>query len=170
MKAFKLGIIDKDGAVLRKAADLTTDDEKSAYTVFHRLVFNFKRLLGLLPMGKTKLASYAAALWLIKEETGMSEEQIKCVLSRIEADFDFTKPIVESLCVDEKHRLMPGVYKLKKDVVLDITGEPIAMAGTKVIVRESVEPSGIMFGTPVYMVQHQRTMTQIFVSAEDLKQ
>ena len=74
MEAYKLGIIDKDGKVIKKTR--TTSEEKAAYTVFHRLVFNIKRLLSRLPFGKTKIASWATALFLIKEETGMSEEAI----------------------------------------------------------------------------------------------
>ena len=66
--AFELGIIDKNGKLLRKSASLRTNDEKNAYTLFHRLIFNMKRLIQKLPGGKYKLASYAAGLFLIKEE------------------------------------------------------------------------------------------------------
>ena len=41
--AFKLGLIDKDGKRL-KDKKVETPGEKSAYTVFHRLVFNVKRI------------------------------------------------------------------------------------------------------------------------------
>src|SRR6056300_534319 len=87
-EAYKLGIIDEDGKVLRKASTLQTNDEKSAYTVFHRLVFNIKRLLNKLPFGKTKLASWATALFLIKEETGMSEEALLKVLDKMDVSFE----------------------------------------------------------------------------------
>ena len=40
--AYKLGIVDENGKVLRRAATLTSDRDKSAYTYFHRLVFNIK--------------------------------------------------------------------------------------------------------------------------------
>ena len=43
--AFKFGIIDIDGKVLRKARSLRLGKEKRAYTLLHRLVFNFKRIL-----------------------------------------------------------------------------------------------------------------------------
>ena len=71
-EAFELGIIDAEGKVVKRTSQLTTTEEKSAYTVFHRLVFNIKRLLNKLPFGQTKLASWATALYLIKEETGFS--------------------------------------------------------------------------------------------------
>jgi hypothetical protein len=67
-KAFELGIIDKDGKVLKKGKDLKTPEEKNAYTLFDRLVFNLKRILEKLPFGKTRIASFAAALFLLKEQ------------------------------------------------------------------------------------------------------
>ena len=66
MPAYELELIDDKGKVIKKPK---TNEEKSAYTVFHRLVFNIKRLLSKLPFGQTKLASYATALFLIKEHT-----------------------------------------------------------------------------------------------------
>ena len=59
MSAFELGIIDDSGKVIKKPK---TNEEKSAYTIFHRLVFNIKRLMSKLPFGKTKLA-YGRSDW-----------------------------------------------------------------------------------------------------------
>ncbi len=68
-EAFKLGIIDEDGKVLRKHKTLKTSEEKDAYTVLIRFIFNLKRLLNRLPGGRSKFGSYAAAaLLLLKEE------------------------------------------------------------------------------------------------------
>jgi hypothetical protein len=67
-KAFELGIIDEYGNVLRKRETLETSEEKSAYTLFDTLVFNIKKLLGKIPGGKSTIASFAAALLLLKEE------------------------------------------------------------------------------------------------------
>ena len=66
--AFEHGIIDKKGKLLRKSSSLKTNDERNSYTLFHRLVFNLKRLVQKLPGGSSKLASYTAGLFLIKEE------------------------------------------------------------------------------------------------------
>ena len=64
-EAYKLGIIDENGKILKKKAKLKTDEEKDAYTMMHRLVWKLKRLMEKIPFGKSRLASYAAALWLI---------------------------------------------------------------------------------------------------------
>ena len=67
-EAFKLGIIDKDGKILKRRRDLETKEEKAAYNLSDTLVWNLKKILGKIPLGKSKLASYAAALYLIKEQ------------------------------------------------------------------------------------------------------
>lgn len=64
--AFKAGVIDKNGKVLIKPGDRTADQKKTI-TLLDRMVFNLKRLLGKVPGGKTQLASYVAALALLRE-------------------------------------------------------------------------------------------------------
>ena len=54
--AYKYGIVDKDGKVLRKTSDLNTGKEKDSYTVLHRFVFNLKRLINIIPGGNLNLA------------------------------------------------------------------------------------------------------------------
>lgn len=65
--AFKLGIIDKDGTLLKSSDKFTTDDERNALNPLVRLVFNLKRIIGKVPGGKSMLASLVAAYFLIKE-------------------------------------------------------------------------------------------------------
>lgn len=66
--AYKYGIIDKDGKLLRKSSTLKTQEEKNSWRYFDRLVANLKKLLGKVPGGKSRIASYAAALLLLREE------------------------------------------------------------------------------------------------------
>lgn len=65
--AYKLGIIDKNGNVLRRSSTLTKPEEISAWGYFDRMVANLKKLIEKFPGGKMKIASYAAALLLLKE-------------------------------------------------------------------------------------------------------
>ena len=111
MPAYKLGIIDANGKVLRKSATLKTEAERDAYTPFHRLVFNIKKTLNAIPGGKSRIASYAAALYLIKEHTGMSHDGIQQMLEKIEG-FDTKISVSENtwlldnkLLVDVRHSL-----------------------------------------------------------------
>jgi hypothetical protein len=66
-EAFKLGIIDENGNILKKRKDLLTVKERQAFGVFDVMVLNLKKLLAKVPGGSTRLASYAAALYLIRE-------------------------------------------------------------------------------------------------------
>lgn len=72
--AFKYGIIDAEGNVIKKPEDRKTQEERDSFTVLDVLVAKLKKVLEKLPFGKTKLASYAAALFLIKEQSKLSEE------------------------------------------------------------------------------------------------
>ena len=67
-EAYKLGIIDDKGKVLKRRSTLKTQAEKDAYTISDTLVFNLKKLLGKVPGGKSKFATFAAALFLLKED------------------------------------------------------------------------------------------------------
>ena len=67
--AYKYGIIDKKGQILKKSSELTTVDEKAGYTMLHRMVFKIRRLIEKIPvLGKSILTNYAAALFLLKEQ------------------------------------------------------------------------------------------------------
>jgi len=66
-EAFKRGIIDKDGNVLRKRKELKEPNDKKAYTILHRFVFNMKRLLKRVGLG-SRFGSFAAALAMVLKE------------------------------------------------------------------------------------------------------
>lgn len=74
--AYKLGVIDAEGNILKKSSDRRTMAEQESLTVFDVLMIKLKKALAVLPLGKTKLASYAAALFLIKEGTNLTEENL----------------------------------------------------------------------------------------------
>ena len=82
-KAFELGLLDAKGKSLRKAK---TPEEKASMTLVDRMVFNLKRLLGMIPGGKTKLASYVAALALLKEhvEKNYNTETANSLMEQME--------------------------------------------------------------------------------------
>ena len=74
-EAFKFGIIDEKGKVLRKYKTLKLEKERKAYTLLHRFVFNLKRILQRVGLG-SKLGSFAVALaLLIKEDKKFAEHK-----------------------------------------------------------------------------------------------
>ena len=89
-EAYQLGIIDEKGKILKKKSRLRGSEEKEAYTLMHGFTWKMKRLLEKIPFGKSRLASYAAALWFIKEEKtfdGTDEELQESFLSFLETDW-----------------------------------------------------------------------------------
>ena len=163
LKAYELGIIDGNGKNIKKAKELKTTEEKSAYTIFHRLVFNVKRLL---PKGK--IASYATALFLIKEYTGMSEKKIEEVLTQALED-NLEDDLTESNWFIKEGRLNPGTYCLTKDIVSMNTGEAIGKKNSKVIVEDFTDPHASAFGQNIYKVKHVLTKQNLYISNEDIK-
>ena len=167
-KAFELGIIDKDGVVLKKGAERSTPEEKSAYTVFHRLVFNLKRIMAKAPGGKSVVARYGAALFLIKEHTGMSEKKLLKTLEKA-LDTQFENELNENYWYqDEEARLMPGDYTLVEDTVSPITGELIAKRNERVSVDDFKTPVGSISNINIYRVKHSKTNQDIYISNRDI--
>lgn len=64
--AYKIGLIDKDGKVIVDKDD-RTDEQNKAWGYYDRLIANLKKLLGKIPGGKSRIASFAAALLLLRE-------------------------------------------------------------------------------------------------------
>ena len=165
-EAFKLGIVDANGKVLKKGRELKNPDEKAAYTVFHRLVFNLKRLLSKVPGGKTVLGTYAAALYLIKEHTGMSDEAIQKQLEKAFGEVDDS--LFESTWFQENGYLVPGAYILT-DGICDLeTGELIAEKNSKVLVSDHLSPAGNIFDINIYKVKHIKTDRDIYITNRDI--
>jgi len=66
-EAFKQGIIDKTGKVLRPNKTLKTSKDKKAYTYLHRFVFNMKRLFKKVGLG-SRFGSFFAAMAMVLRE------------------------------------------------------------------------------------------------------
>ena len=145
--AFDEGVIDAKGKLLVKGKD-QTPAQKKVYTVFHKLVFNIKRILERVPFGKSRIASYAAALFLLKEETGMAEEDILTVLQDLGADtsIDLT---------EEFKDLYAGMHILSHDLLEGNKGTIVNL--------NSIEPVGYFAGIPIY-----KTKENIFISANNI--
>tara|TARA_R110000744_G_scaffold190755_1_gene309961 strand:- start:642 stop:1238 length:597 start_codon:yes stop_codon:yes gene_type:complete len=166
MSAFELGIIDDSGKVIKKPK---TNEEKSAYTVFHRLVFNVKRLVSKLPFGKTKLASYATALFLIKEHTGIPESKLRSIMEEVIGEKIPDQYFNENKWFESDTGLNQGVYILIEDAVSPITGDVIALKNTKVEVKEKTEAHSNILGKNIYKVIHIPTQQEIYISNGDIK-
>ncbi len=163
-KAFELGIVDKDGKVLKKSKELKTAEEKSSYTVFHRLVFNIKKLLAKVPGGSSIIARYGAALYLIKENTGMTEEEILAVLEEY-LDEPIQDEIQESVFYCDGNQLLPGRYDLTEEVAIISTGELVTGS---ILVNEHLDPVETFSHINIYKVIHQQTGQNIYITTRNI--
>jgi hypothetical protein len=163
--AFKLGIVDKNGKKLKKPQ---TSEEKGAYNTFHKLVYNIKRLINKIPLGKSTLASYAAALFLIKEHTGISDKKlVKVIKESTGLDFSEYKPELNEWYLTEDGEIETGKYALIRDIALPKTGELLAKKKSWVEIMEST-PHGSILGHPVFKAQHIKTQQTIYITQEDI--
>ena len=82
---FKLGVIDAKGELLVKVQDMTKA-QRDEYSVFNRLTMRIKKIIEKIPGVNSKLATYAAALFLIKETNLLSGNEL--LESELSIDFD----------------------------------------------------------------------------------
>ncbi len=75
--AYATGVIDAEGNIIVPPEKRSTAQDES-FTKFDLLILKLKRVLEKLPFGKTRFASYAAALYLLKEDVkNINEETIE---------------------------------------------------------------------------------------------
>lgn len=66
LKLAKLGLIDDDGEWIVPEKD-RTPEQRGGYTYYDVLILNLKKLIAKVPFGATRIATFAAALYLLKE-------------------------------------------------------------------------------------------------------
>lgn len=165
--AFKQGVIDKNFKAIVPAKE-RTKIQKENYTIFHRIVFNIKRLIRKVPGGKSTVGSYAAAMLLIKEHTGMSPKKIKEVIEEAQGyEFD-PVDIYESTWFMRDDELMPGTYMLLNDHLDNMNKETIALAKTKIKIDDFLAPHEVINGINIYEVKHIPTGQMIYISNQDI--
>ena len=171
-EAFKLGIIDKDGKLLRKANTLKTEEEKSSFTLLHRLIFNLKRILHKIPGVKTKIGTYATALYLLKQHFATQVEEEDTIETTfknwcIDNGYIDLEDFNESVGEDEKY-LAKGKYKLKQDVFTD-KSEIRGRKGAIVIAFADTPSTDEVLGQNIFKVVHKRSSQEMYVALEDLQ-
>ena len=182
-EAYKKGIIDKDGNRVMKqkarntpkevAVELNTPDLKNSYTILHKLIFNIKKLFSKVPGLRTKVGTYAAALFLLKdtfkehvEDPDMFEKEFMKYLkeNKIELDREISEEVIGFGEV-----LPKGEYVLKNDILNKEEEELTAKKGDKVIAFEDEAPVDTILGVEIFPVIHMKTQEKIYVSLEDIK-
>ena len=178
-EAYKLGIIDKDGNRIlqpnstQPAVELATAQLQNAYTVLHKLVFNIKKIFAKVPGLRTKVGTYAAALFLLKdtfkehvEDPDVFEKEFMKYLK--ENDVEFDDSISEEV-IGFGEILPKGEYVLVNDILNKEEEELSAKKGDKVIAFDDEPPVDTVLGVEIFPVIHDKTKEKIYVSLEDIK-
>jgi hypothetical protein len=155
--------------VLRKAKALNTAKEKEAYTLLHRFVFNLKRLINIIPGGKSKLGTYAAALGLLLKENKD--------INMVELEKDLYKHLSENnlIKLDDDLKESVGFDFLEEgryiitDQLEDLNGNTTAEVGDIVYTTENQKPFDNYFGVNLYHVINEDTKEQVMVSEDNIE-
>ena len=181
--AYKLGIIDENGNRIMpppkggvrqtKPASLNTSAEKNAYTILHKLVFNIKKIFSKVPGLRTKLGTYAAALFLLKDtfkesvdDPDVFEKEFMKYLK--EQGYEIDDSINEEI-IGFGEVLPKGEYVLVNDILNKEEEELTAKKGDKVEVYKDEPPIDTILGVEIFPVIHVKTKEEIYVSLEDIK-
>ena len=164
----------KTGAWDKRPRSLNTTEEKDAYTVLHKLVFNIKKLFGKVPGLRTKLGTYSAALFLLKDtfkesvdDPDVFEREFMKYLK--EEGYEIDDTITENV-IGFGEVLPKGEYTLTNDILNSEEEELQAKSGDKVMTFEDESPIDTVLGVEIFPVIHVKTKEKIYVSLEDLDQ
>ena len=177
-EAYKLGIIDENGnrimqkGIKKPQVPLVTSQEKNAYTILHKLVFNIKKIFAKVPGLRTKVGTYAAALFLLKDtfkesvdDPHMFEKEFVKFLK--ENDIEFDDSISEEV-IGFGEILPKGEYVLVNDILNKEEEELSAKKGDKVVAFDDEAPIDTVLGVEIFPVIHVQTQEKIYVSLEDI--
>ena len=178
--AYKYGIIDDEGNRIREPNSsqvkviLNTSQLKNSYTILHKLVFNIKKIFAKIPGLRTKVGTYAAALFLLKDtlrehvsDPDVFEKEFMKYLK--ENDIELDREISEEV-IGFGEVLPKGEYVLKNDILNKEEEELTAKKGDKVAVFDDQAPIDTVLGVEIFPVIHMKTQEKIYVSLEDLNQ
>jgi hypothetical protein len=158
----------------KRPKGLNTSSERDAYTVLHKLVFNIKKLFAKVPGLRSKLGTYAAALFLLKDtfkesvdDPDVFEKEFMKYLKEEGVEFDDS--IRESV-IGFGEVLPKGEYTLANDILNSEEEELTSKKGDKVIAYEDESPIDTILGVEIFPVIHIKSQEKIYVSLEDLNQ
>ena len=177
--AFKFGIIDNKGNRIKKensskpAVELTTSELKNAYTILHKLVFNIKKIFAKVPGIKTKVGTYAAALFLLKDTFKENFEDPRFIektfLEYLKENYEIDDSISEEV-IGFGEILPKGEYILQSDILSKQSEDIVAKKGDKVFATQDTSPTDTILGVEIFSVIHEKSKETIYISLEDIKE
>jgi len=162
MDAYKFGLIDDNGKRI-KTKKPKTSEEKNSYTLLHRLVFNLKRVLELLPFGRTRLASYAASLALLKEHFEIDGKYLE------ESFYTYLKENDLVLDLLEGHDNMNNLQKGKEYELRQSVWNEEDCIGTRGDQVQVLGKTDNVMGVDIYRVYNRSQDQSMLITGHDVK-
>ena len=137
-KAFELGIIDEKGKVLIRSKNIKNQEQRNAYTLLIRFVFNLKRILQKVGIKGPLGSSAAAAIAFFKEQSGEQlsdtaaldiEREVYKYITSEGFEFDLSENYGEPL-TEGTYKVKHDIYNDEGDVVININ-ESIEFTNTE---------------------------------------
>ena len=162
MDAYKFGLIDDNGKRI-KTKKPKTSEEKNSFTLLHRLVFNLKRVLELLPFGRTRLASYAASLALLKEHFEIDGKYLE------ESFYTYLKE--NNLVIDllEGHNNMNNLQKGKEYELRQSVWNEEDNIGHRGDYVQVLGKTDTVMGVDIYRVYNRSQDQSMLITGHDVK-
>tara|TARA_B100000902_G_scaffold321990_1_gene315108 strand:- start:699 stop:1268 length:570 start_codon:yes stop_codon:yes gene_type:complete len=164
-EAFKTGLIDDKGKRI-KSVKVDTKEKKESYTYLHRLVFNLKRLIEMLPLGKNRLASYAAALFLIKEHCDLKGNQLDKEIFKYLKEGDYLPDdlLEEFLPIDKLEA--EKTFHLRRNMIID---EQLDAERGDTLINSGAKPVGKVYGVKLFRMYNIDKNKMMICSGHDLR-
>jgi hypothetical protein len=151
--AYKMGIIDENGKVIKKNK---TSEEKKVFSKFHVLIKNLKRLMEKVPGGKSKIGSYAIALKLLKEHANEYDISENLIEDNFKKHLEETMTMEDLITLDlnETFGKVLNEEKLKKGTYKVVNNDGTKLKkGELVVIKKDQKPDEVVLGEPLFMVK-----------------
>ena len=162
--AFEHGLIDEKGKRTKKKPK--SSKEKDAYTFLHRLIFNLKRIMEMIPFGKTRIASYAAALFLVKEHAGLTGTKLdKEIFKFLKESGQLEDELLEEFVPINKLE-NERTYTLTRRMIID---EDMDAERGDTIINSGAKPAGKVYGVSVFKMYNIDKESMMYCTGHDLR-
>ena len=168
--AFEKGIIDANGKFNKEFTQNSMDDReayRSHYTVFHRLVFNLKRIMAKVPGGQSVVARYGAALALIREHGELSDSNIEKIHAKTGIDILDCLAEESQWFMLEGNELARGIYRLKNES-MTVHGNEVTKGDQIRIVEQKGLPVDEVLGLQIYEAIHVRSQQKLYITTAEI--
>ncbi len=156
--AYKEGVIDDDGKVITEPDDRTKKQKKS-YGAFDRLIASVKRVFNKVPVVRSRVGSFATALWLMKEDANKKGATDIDIEQLFMEQFEISLEDVNINEDVECNTIPRGTYHIVDDI--SETNENIQL-------NEDINSFGSELGVPLFNI-HKSNGEHIVVSYANLE-